>query len=325
MSAESLRPSEKFEQQISRIHQLIEQHGSEVTWNDQLPDPDNPSQPRQIDVTIRRDGKLTLVECRIHSERQDVKWIEELIGRRVSLHADAVIAVSASGFTKGAILKAQSFGIILRDFSTLTEEEISAWGHLTHVSLTFYEFREVALTFRFSPGHLKELNVDQIEESLRASPGELYGIFELVSKKVDEANPPAGTVCIFDAEVGKEGLIIAERPVKRIEFHGNILRQETVIRIPSVVAYDAPGVLGIERQAFVEKVDLGEFEITSSSNDVLVTIDLSPVKAPIGAKFHSVNLEFDRVVRMRAFEIIGLPPFRIQLRDVRLRIAPFEG
>src|SRR5206468_1211682 len=106
MSEEFVRPSEKFEQQISRIHQLIEQAGSEVTWNDDLPDPDNPSQPRQIDVTIRRDGKLTLVECRIHRERQDVKWIEELIGRRVSLHADAVIAVSFSGFTKGAILKA---------------------------------------------------------------------------------------------------------------------------------------------------------------------------------------------------------------------------
>jgi hypothetical protein len=174
MSTESLRPSEKFEQQISRIHQLIEQPGSEVTWNDQLPDPDNPSRPRQIDVAIRRDGKLTLVECRIHSERQDVQWIEELIGRRVSLHADAVIAVSASGFTKGAILKARSFGIILRDFSTLTEEEISAWGHLTHVSLTFYEFTEVALTFRFSQGDLKDLNVNQIEESLRASPGDLY-------------------------------------------------------------------------------------------------------------------------------------------------------
>ena len=128
-------------------------------------------------------------------------------------------------------------------------------------------------------------------------------------------------VCVFDAEGGKDGLIIAERPVKHIEFHGNILRRDIAVRIPPVVAYDAPGVLGIARQAFVDKVDLGQFEITSSSDDVLVAIDLSPVKAPVGAKFHSVNLEFDRVVRMRAYEIIGLPSFRIQLRDVLLRIA----
>jgi hypothetical protein len=146
-----------------------------------------------------------------------------------------------------------------------------------------------------------------------------------VSQKVDEANLPAGTDCLLDAEVSREGLIVAEKPVRRIQFHGNILGREIAVRIPSVVAYDAPGVLGIERQAFVEKVDLGEFEITSSSNDVLVMIDLSPIQVPIGAKFHSVNLQFDRVVRMRALEVIGFPPFRIHLRDVRLRVAPFEA
>ena len=114
MGNEPLKRPEKFERQIWRLHELLEQPGSEVTWNDHLPDPDNPSQPRQIDVTIRRDGKLTLVECRIHNDRQDVQWIEELIGRRLSFRADAVIAVSASGFTKGAILKAKSFGKIGR-------------------------------------------------------------------------------------------------------------------------------------------------------------------------------------------------------------------
>jgi hypothetical protein len=65
--------SAKFERQIERIHHLIEAEGVEVTWNDKIPDPDNPKQPRQIDVTICRDGRLTLVECRIHRNRQGVK------------------------------------------------------------------------------------------------------------------------------------------------------------------------------------------------------------------------------------------------------------
>ncbi len=324
MGNEPLKPSEKFEQQIRRLHELIEQPGSKVTWNDHLPDPDNPSQPRQIDVTIRRDGKLTLVECRIHNERQDVQWIEELIGRRVSFRADAVIAVSASGFTKGAILKAKSFGIILRDFSTLTQEEISAWGHLTRVSLTFHELREVALTFRFSPDQLSGLNVNQVEESLRAAPDQLYGVFDLVAKQVEEADPPKDMSCVLDAEVGKEGLRIANRPVMRIDVHASVLRREIGVRIPSVVAYDAPSVQGVDRQAFVEKVDLGDFEITSSANDLIALVDLSAVEAPIGAKLYSVNLEFDRVVRMRGCEIITPPKFRIRLRDVLLRIRPFD-
>jgi hypothetical protein len=323
MGGEPLKPSEKFEQQIRRLHELLEQPGSELTWNDHLPDPDNPSQPRQIDVTIKRDGKLTLVECRIHNDRQDVQWIEELIGRRLSFRADAVIAVSASGFTKGAILKAKSFGIILRDFSTLTEEEVSAWGHLTHVSLTFHQFREVALTYRFSPDQLGDLNVDQVEESLRSTPNHLYRVLDFVAKLAEEADPPKDMACVLDAEIGEEGLRIANRPVMRIGVHASVLRRETALRIPSVVAYDAPSVQGIDRQAFVERVDLGEFEITSSANEVIALVDLSAIEAPVDAKLYSVNLEVDRVVRMRGLEIITPPKVRIQLRDLLLRIRPF--
>ena len=100
---------------------------AEVTWDERIPDPDNPSQPRQIDITIKRDGKLTIVECRIHKSRQNVKWIEELIGRRASLNADSIIAVSSSGFTSGAIIKSKRFGIILRELAELSNFEVSNW------------------------------------------------------------------------------------------------------------------------------------------------------------------------------------------------------
>ena len=95
-----LPPHKRLERQIELIHQLLESEGSIVKWDDHIPDPDNPSQSRQIDVSIRRDGSLTLIECRLHKEPQDVTWIEELIGRRASLKADAVVAVSASGFMR---------------------------------------------------------------------------------------------------------------------------------------------------------------------------------------------------------------------------------
>src|SRR5258708_18234547 len=97
-----LKESHLFEQRIHRIHELLEQSGAEVTWNDRIADPDNPEQPRQIDVTIRRGQHLTLIECRIHKTTQNVKWIDELIGRRQSLAAPSVIAVSASRFTQRA-------------------------------------------------------------------------------------------------------------------------------------------------------------------------------------------------------------------------------
>jgi hypothetical protein len=135
---------------VERIHRLLEVEGSIITWDDHIPDPDNPEQMRQIDVSIRRDGCLTMVECRIHAKPQDVKWIEELIGRRASLKADAVIAVSASGFTKTARNKAASYGIHLRDFATLSREEIQNWGRRRTLRIAFCEFTQVVVTLRMN-------------------------------------------------------------------------------------------------------------------------------------------------------------------------------
>ena len=134
-----------LERQVQRIHRLLEDAGASVIWNERIPDPDNPEQLRQIDVSIRRDGTFTMIECRDHKSPQDVKWIEEIIGRRISLEADSVIAVSSSGFTRGAKAKAINNGVILRDFATLTDNEISEWGQRSEFSLIFCEFRDVKL------------------------------------------------------------------------------------------------------------------------------------------------------------------------------------
>jgi hypothetical protein len=145
------KKSEQFERQIARIHKLVEEEPSQVTWNDRRPDPDNPTQLRQIDITIQRDGKTTHIECRIHKAPQDVQWIEELIGRRLSLKADAVIAVSSSGYTDGAIKKAKQFHIPLRTLQQLTDDEISLWGRATTVRAIFYEFTDTIIAFTFPP------------------------------------------------------------------------------------------------------------------------------------------------------------------------------
>ena len=54
--------STEFEHQIERIHQLLEEEPSKVTWNDKVRDPDNPTQLRQIDITIDRNGTIIHVE-----------------------------------------------------------------------------------------------------------------------------------------------------------------------------------------------------------------------------------------------------------------------
>ena len=102
VATQRVKASDVSEEKIKRICDLLADSGAEVKWNDYISDPDNPAQRRQIDVTIEQAGILTLVECRQRKSRPDVQWIEQLIGRRVSLSAQVVLAVSSSGFTAGA-------------------------------------------------------------------------------------------------------------------------------------------------------------------------------------------------------------------------------
>jgi len=69
------KESDAFGQRIHRIHELIDGTDAVVTWNDRIPDPDNPKRSRQIDITIRRRDSLTLVECR--KQGQEVSRLSE--------------------------------------------------------------------------------------------------------------------------------------------------------------------------------------------------------------------------------------------------------
>ena len=141
--------SQNFEKLVSRIHKLLSDEETEINWNEKIPDPDNPSQSRQIDILVKREGVITHIECRTHNKPQDVKWIEELIGRRLSLNADFIIAVSDSGYTKGAIAKAKKFEIILRNLRELDDEEILQWGRKSEITLTYYGFLNIGMRLLF--------------------------------------------------------------------------------------------------------------------------------------------------------------------------------
>jgi hypothetical protein len=179
------KESDAFERRIHRVHELIDGADAEVTWNDRVPDPDNPKRSRQIDITIRRGITLTLVECRLHSEPQDVTWIEELIGRRTSLNASAVIGVSASGFTEGAVLKAKAHGIFLRDLEQLTPAEIERWGLTVAMTVHYYEFSDIALDLLFRPDIIPRPDMSVLAEGLKTYHGRQL-LFNAASEELEK-------------------------------------------------------------------------------------------------------------------------------------------
>ena len=141
-----MTPTE-FEQQIKKIHNVLVQNHGIVTWNDKILDPDNPKQSRQIDITVGIDNKFIHIECRHHKKPQDTKWIEELYGRKISLNADQIIGVSSSGFTEGAIKKANRLGIFICHLKEINEDTIRNLGKQTVVTFTYYKFSNLEIGF----------------------------------------------------------------------------------------------------------------------------------------------------------------------------------
>src|SRR6185312_665141 len=312
--------STHFEKQIERIHSLLDESGAEVTWNDRIPDPDNPSQLRQIDITLRREGTLTAIECRIHAAPQDVQWIEELIGRRTSLRADAIIGVSASGFTHGAIVKAKVHGVILRDMKSLTEQEISAWGKRTKVSVELHHFDNADLTFVFDGSASSHITVEKVEDAFQGRRIPLASLFDRLTKEVRERDPSLAATTI-QTKARPKDIIIDGMRVLTINITVDYWCEEKMLSLPTVIAYDTPESEALERNTYVEIVEEGKFEITQSSDRFSIAVDISSIELPVGTKLGRFKLVFTHPVEMREFRLLGNPDLGFWLGPSVLRIA----
>jgi Restriction endonuclease len=273
---------EALERQVSRIHELLERSSNVVTWDDHIPDPDNPRQLRQVDITVRRDGKLTIVECRLSRRRQNVKWIEELIGRRQSLGAQAIIAVASAGFTSGAEKKAARYGVFLRDLRHLSDEEITNWGGQTTLMLYYYQYSDVRLTIGFAPQSVPSVDSAILSQELR-SHDVLQSIFNAAAEQLDTlkllVRNDARTIR-FGVLVRPEGVRLCGEPVLEIGLEGKARLVKQTIASSKVMSYGRPAPSATPREVTVEQFELGETSIVHHDDRIAIDIDLSSVELP---------------------------------------------
>jgi hypothetical protein len=250
---------EAFERQIARIHELLERSDDIVTWNDHIPDPDNPTRRRQIDITVCRDGKLTIIECRLSRTRQNVKWIEEIIGRRQSLGAQTIIAVASAGFTIGAEKKAARYGVMLRDLRQLGDEEITNWGGQTTVILYYYQYSDVRLAIGFAPQSVPNLDSTILGHELR-SHDVLQSVFNAAAAKLDTlkllARNDARTIR-FRVVIQPEGVRLCGVPILEVGLVGKARLVTQPIASREVLSYGRPAQTASEREVAVEQLGLG--------------------------------------------------------------------
>ena len=296
-----LPPHKKLEQQIERIQCLLEQDGAEITWNDHIPDPDNPSQPRQIDISIRRGQSLTIVECRLHKAAQDVMWIEELMGRRISLGADVVIAVSASGFTSTARQKAERYGVILRDFATLSPTEICDWGTKRKFWVHYCEFTAVTCTFKMA-GNRKTAEPRVTDhEGKPIQPLFWRLLLQEITVCLDKQKW-SGVPATTTMQIANPLLVDDERPLS-IELSAKVRRIVEDVELASVLAYEDP--ITAERHAEVARFNLGASEIIEKADKLAMIVDLSQLKVPDNSCFETLTFDAGRIVTARIAPFVG--------------------
>jgi Restriction endonuclease len=279
----------------------VEAEGTLVTWSERIPDPDNPDQLRQIDVRLRRDEALTLVECRRHKEPQDVTWIEELMGRRTSLGADAIVAVSASGFTQTAKEKANRYGIILRDTATLSRKEVENWGRRWKLTVQYCEFSAVQCVVKMQGPQLAAEPTLTDQNGQPVSPLLWRMLIQDVMHKLQDDKWP-GLPSRIQVAVSAP-LLVNGKPPAAMELHASVRRVSQPVELASVVVYADP--ISAESHAAVAKYQLGETEIIENCDETAMIIDLSRVKVPEHCCFETMSVDAGRIVNTHICSLTG--------------------
>jgi hypothetical protein len=309
-----LKPSEEFEREVFRIHELLQGPGAKVEWDDRIPDPDNPEQPRQIDITVRKDGVLTLIECRKTLARQNVKWIEELIGRKQSLHADTIIAVSSAGFTKGALRKACSYGIHLHKLQEITADEIALWaGHVT-LTLYYYQYSDLAFSLCFDSMSLRRLSLQVVEEQLRPHPLVQHG-FNSAAQQLGKVNLLAETgekSVRFGIRCGLSDVFLAGEPVREIALEGAACLSRMPILLPKKSLYEKLTRASIHSTVISERGFSGETSAVREGGRIAVDIDLSAISLPPLSQIRFIRIESEEELAYESFAITNPQDIRVR-------------
>jgi hypothetical protein len=257
-----------------------------------------------VDVTISKDDRLTIVECRLHSRTQDVQWVEELHGRRQSLGAQGVIGVSASGFSEGAILKARALGVVLREFRRVTADEVTRWGRLARLSFPYARFERLKLVLVVDSGLI--VPVPPMPSAFRTESGEPWPLGNLISdaaRKLFDENAPEGwdiRLPFFTKDLRVSGLKVEEL---FLCCRWRRLRIEHLLS--AVVAYGDPA-----EDAFcgatIQAPRVTETRLISHAKTAALILDLS-IAAPIPNAWpiKQFDLDLGEPLAIQSFCLIG--------------------
>jgi Restriction endonuclease len=304
-----------FEQLNARVAKLLQGAGATVTWNAKIPDPDDPTQKRQIDVLIDKAGLHTGVECRHHDGFQSVMWVEELIGRKQSLKLDGLIGVAINGFTPLAQAKAKRYGIALYDFRALTDNEIASWNGSATVETTFVQLEPLVVIARLPAAHIR-----QLPASLIFRNGQMDGYAAVMDRVRDDAAAHQGQQ--RSMSLNPAGFQINGIPVQALDarYVGRLVPQSATCL--AVQMMGSPGTEAAVRDISVQHYAHSVPQIIRARDEVHLVLDVSSLQPPPNSILHEFRVQFSTTTTLKMYELIGSRDIRTEATSIMLKVVP---
>ncbi|MCH1782872.1 restriction endonuclease [Psychrobacter glaciei] len=313
----------EFEQIVSRIVSIMVESQSEVVWNDKIPDPDNPKQMRQIDISINHDGLKSHIECRHHSAPQDVKWIEELIGRKLSLDAFAMIAVSSSGFTEGATKKAEKRGIFLHTLTEHSPEIVHTWGKSSKAEVGYYYFHPLHIHLVFD--ELPEVGVKKLVDAFILKQDFINAIFNELKYGINNNSMITSFPYSFQIE-GKAGDVsLFGKRIKSVRIGATANYLKEVLELPNLMTFSRTSH-ELQDLARIEKSDIYNSEIILAGSRVKVQFDITKIlNLGVNKAFSTIEFELSRKTQIPEIEVIGNADHKVSIDNFSFGASDLSG
>lgn len=173
-----------FQGLIKLIYDQIVPEGGVVTESGMVLDKDA-GILREVDILVEYKYAghpfKFIVECRNHSRKQTIEWIDGLIGKTKSLDVNKVIAVSSKGFHPSAIRKANENNI---ETFTLEQANDTNWGEfpfkpgIVLISNEIYKINNVFYKSKDKFIDMSELNLESQVQIDSENKSTLKGLVE---------------------------------------------------------------------------------------------------------------------------------------------------
>lgn len=261
------RQGRELELILEKLHKVIDDDAIKIESPFYVKDIDTGEQ-RELDVGIIKtdpNGKIRLIglDCRDRGATQDVRWVEELITKKISVGADVYYVVTSSKFTKPAQLKALKRGVILRRIDELPPEEIAEKFNDQYIEAHFVE-TDIEATNLECKGTIQ---TDRPVETLRIfsnKTGKYYSFGDMINE--DSFKPMAE----IDRKCHTHGEIITKTY--------KMLPENKYIEVPSKIIGEVPKkvrihsyIMELTVKKFVEKVPLSALkEYRENQDDTLL-------------------------------------------------------